>query len=976
MATKTFEELKQLAIQIRDEKTNKQNTATRVGTAMLEHINKLEQDYYDKTKTDEELKKRDNKLTELSNNVGLYNVDKNVPLGSGFYTSTTARAAVPEDVRKIGLIITYKTDEKTSVTEQFTGSDISAWATDSNWKNVGSEGGNKILTWDTDAATTRKQVKQSDRRSLLQISYRNSNGKPINEQYIGTAFNDTEWEKDENWVAFADKNDIATLQNSLSSVEGGVMKKYTYTPIIEDFDYSIPIEYGTGVMTQCYNINPAFSGIQPNGVEIYIGNKLDLTIYAYNVNDSSKTELLKVPKEIIKNKEKNIFAFSHEWLENEVLAVKGNIYYSDDALNPYKGCKIGTSDFPNATITMKPLNVTESDVNVLEELQKVEDIPQMKEDIASIQVGNMIEQTTYEIDANFTNSLRYESYKVCYNTNEIFKGLKIKGVKVKLFKSTTYQLPANLYAIDTETLVKKLLATIPYDDIVDGDYNLFNVTYQLGTNETIAIESTPYYGNSDYNGSYFGSSSFPTQTVQIIPIALTEKQINIIDEVRKGTGGSTSKSEFVVDSNNIRLGSMPFQSFPIKGYAHIIINGQSLSTGDNSYIPVTGIMTDVIDGTYMIGNSPGDITGELNQMKAGISTNPNGGECPIVNAVYALKNMINRTAFQDIKIIGTAVGQGGVSIEALAKGGGLYQTRFIGSLNTVKADVGGETVVCPAIIWMQGEYNQGTASSTTKDEYKEKITQLKNDMQSDIMSVYEQKEKPLFFVYQTSRFYTPKFPVVAQALFEFAQENSDVILMNPHYFCPTSDGGHLTANGYRWYGEYIAKAIFEAVFYNNRYKAIQPKKVTINQTEVSVELAVPYLPIKVDTGMIKEQSNYGFALYKGEEEIQVLSAKAYPTGIITLTSSRDLTDETDIYLEYAGQKTNGAGNIRDSDEYVAFSEFIDSNLIYTEDGSSASSYAPQAYINNEKKYDENGELLIGKPYPMYNWLNTFRIKIK
>ncbi len=69
MATKTFEELKQLAIQIRDEKTNKQNTATRVGTAMLEHINKLEQDYYDKTQTDEELKERDEKLTELSNNI-------------------------------------------------------------------------------------------------------------------------------------------------------------------------------------------------------------------------------------------------------------------------------------------------------------------------------------------------------------------------------------------------------------------------------------------------------------------------------------------------------------------------------------------------------------------------------------------------------------------------------------------------------------------------------------------------------------------------------------------------------------------------------------------------------------------------------------------------------------------------------------------------------------------------------------------
>lgn len=71
MATKTFEELKQLAIQIRDEKTNKQNTATRIGTQMLEHLDKLEQDYYDKTATDE-------KFTELEKKEELANV--NFPL--------------------------------------------------------------------------------------------------------------------------------------------------------------------------------------------------------------------------------------------------------------------------------------------------------------------------------------------------------------------------------------------------------------------------------------------------------------------------------------------------------------------------------------------------------------------------------------------------------------------------------------------------------------------------------------------------------------------------------------------------------------------------------------------------------------------------------------------------------------------------------------------------------------------------------
>lgn len=213
MATKTFEELKQLAIQIRDEKTNKQNTATRVGTAMLEHINKLEQDYYDKIQTDEELKERDEKLTELTNKQSIYNVDTNVPLESGFYTSTTARNAVPTFVRKLGLIITYKTDETTSVTEQFIGSAVSAWTTETNWKNVGSEGGNKILEWNTDAATTRKQVPSKERKAGMQISYKPDGEDWVNEQYIGTYFTDNEFVKDSNWTKIASKNDVVKVKD-------------------------------------------------------------------------------------------------------------------------------------------------------------------------------------------------------------------------------------------------------------------------------------------------------------------------------------------------------------------------------------------------------------------------------------------------------------------------------------------------------------------------------------------------------------------------------------------------------------------------------------------------------------------------------------------------------------------------------------------------------------------------------------------
>ena len=115
MATKTFEELKQLAIQIRDEKTNKQNTATRVGTAMLEHINKLEQDYYDKTNIDEQSKNTTQSINNLNTKIDKrtteYNVSVNHPTsgtdGTNRYDLAGAIAQVPAELRKAGLTVSF-----------------------------------------------------------------------------------------------------------------------------------------------------------------------------------------------------------------------------------------------------------------------------------------------------------------------------------------------------------------------------------------------------------------------------------------------------------------------------------------------------------------------------------------------------------------------------------------------------------------------------------------------------------------------------------------------------------------------------------------------------------------------------------------------------------------------------------------------------------------------------------------------------
>ena len=71
---------------------------------------------------------------------------------------------------------------------------------------IGAKGGNMILDWNTDVATTRKQVLSKYRKPGVQISYKDPINGWINEQYIGTLTTDTEWVKGTNWEIVVSKN--------------------------------------------------------------------------------------------------------------------------------------------------------------------------------------------------------------------------------------------------------------------------------------------------------------------------------------------------------------------------------------------------------------------------------------------------------------------------------------------------------------------------------------------------------------------------------------------------------------------------------------------------------------------------------------------------------------------------------------------------------------------------------------------------
>lgn len=330
----------------------------------------------------------------------------------------------------------------------------------------------------------------------------------------------------------------------------------------------------------------------------------------------------------------------------------------------------------------------------------------------------------------------------------------------------------------------------------------------------------------------------------------------------------------------------------------------------------------------MIGDDPTDTSGSINPLVSDVPqsdtyTHTNGAESPVAGAAVALSNALAHTPMKT-KIIATSCGYGGQTITQLSKGTARYD-RFLQALSSAKAGTQ-ESIKCPAIVWMQGEYDQRTSDTITVAQYKQAIVQLKNDMQADIMSQYSQ-EKPLFFVYQPSYLFTPKYPVVAEAIRQASIENDDIILLNPHYYCPQCDSGHLTANGYRWYGEQIAKSILAAHINMKNSGGIRLLSTERDGKKIFLNLEIPTPPLKVDTQLAHAAYNNGFAVYVNDTSVSISDISVQPFGIILTLADEPSSSDT-VEVEYAGQLTNGLGNIRDSDDYKSSMLFVDPTIVY------------------------------------------------
>jgi hypothetical protein len=101
-----------------------------------------------------------------------------------------------------------------------------------------------ILVWKTDAATTRLQVPSAKRKSGLIISYKNNSSVWVNEQYIGTTFDDTSFSSSSNWKAVGENLDIVQETGEATDAvmsQKAVTGELSYSEIS---DYVLSHSYG------------------------------------------------------------------------------------------------------------------------------------------------------------------------------------------------------------------------------------------------------------------------------------------------------------------------------------------------------------------------------------------------------------------------------------------------------------------------------------------------------------------------------------------------------------------------------------------------------------------------------------------------------------------------------------------------------------------------------------------------------------
>lgn len=457
-------------------------------------------------------------------------------------------------------------------------------------------------------------------------------------------------------------------------------------------------------------------------------------------------------------------------------------------------------------------------------------------------------------------------------------------------------------------------------------------------------------------------------------------------------------------------------------YCVIMMYGQSLSIGqetpaafkedpvENCYMPAGGVQ--VVDAASLVPLMGGNGTNTYGDIMA-------GKQDPVVSAVKSFVNMYHQARPWDkTKFIAISLGVGGRAQSCFHSATRMpwadyhyLDTRVAPCFEALKniADAEGKTISLSAVIWCQGEtdyggawindtYEQWAARQTTAmqgsyDAYYQGLRYLKDDIYALAQTKFgaTQVAPPAFLCYSIGGQWIGNAKLsINMATVKMADSDDDTMLVGPNYCVPDYQGGHLSMNGYRWYGEFIGRALFNQFLGDWKEEPLRPVAFAIDGNKLTITFNKGRLCF--DTHTTGAVPDYGFVVRQGTAA-QLNAAinnsdTSYNVAITSVEIGEDehqvvITCAVDLNAEavdviYAGNCGNftanqkGSGNLRDKTRWVALTRYMDDALDHgnlTTGQSWTSALATQEEINTLQAWNENTTYSFGDRC-LYTWNNS------
>ena len=309
------------------------------------------------------------------------------------------------------------------------------------------------------------------------------------------------------------------------------------------------------------------------------------------------------------------------------------------------------------------------------------------------------------------------------------------------------------------------------------------------------------------------------------------------------------------------------------------------------------------------------------------------GETPHTAMANEISALVKENLKRDFVSVHSAVGEDGQGMVFLKKNatpkglnGRSYEAAMIETKAIARlAKAAGKTYGIGAIIVTHGESDAGNK------DYENQLRQLWQDYNADLSAITGQKEKIQMIVSQQNSCNDHSPSTLAQ--WKLSDDYpSDMVCSGPKYQYHSTEGIHLTADGYRQMGEKYAQVYFERVILGHDWRPLGPTSIERSNAVLTVHFRVPVPPLVWDTNL--ETPHPSIPEWKDAKGFEVTTSDGQKVGIasvaiagnaVVITCATDPGAGARVGYAMVGEKKRMAnpfpgtfrwGLLRDSDSFT------------------------------------------------------------